>query len=129
MTGGRRAFAIGFVFTLAIAAAVFTLRPHVARHWALYLGTPQQMGAAHLFLDPFPNAYSCETRVKVFAANAERAFCKSRYEFELGSASDALLAADFNPFSPAAWFCLPRWAVAFSEARTRRVPSRSQNRR
>ncbi len=106
-----RPFAIGFVLTLLVGALLASTRPHVVERWALYLGSPEAPSSAHLFLDPFPNAYSCETRVRVFAANAERAFCRSHVEFEIGNALDATLAADFDPFSPASWFCLPRWAT------------------
>ncbi len=105
----RRFFAVGFVLTLLTSASLSIARPHVVERWALYLGSPQSPTAAHLFLDPFPSAYSCQTRVNVFRANAERAFCRSHLEFEIGNASDATLAADFNPFSPASWFCLPGW--------------------
>ena len=111
MRGVRRSFAIGFVIALAIGAMLIAARPHVVERWALYLGPSQQTSASHLFLDPFPNAASCDVRVKVFAANFEHAFCKSRYELVLGTSTDAVLAADFDPSSPAAWFCLPRWAT------------------
>ncbi len=101
------------IIALAVLGAILSVlafvRPHVVERWALYLGSPDAPGSAHLFLDPFPNDYSCETRVKVLAANAERAFCRSHREFEFGNASDATLAADFDPFSPASWFCLPGW--------------------
>ena len=118
----RRAFAVGFAIALVFGALVFTARPHVVERWALYLGSPQAPSAAHLFLDPFPSAYSCRTRVRLFIANAERAFCTSYYAFEVGSASDALLAADFDASSPAAWFCLPRRRSPFPVARVRPRP-------
>ena len=94
----------------ALAVALLTLalvRPHVVERWALYLGAPSDVRGAHLFLDPFPDATSCETRVRTFEANGERAFCASRRQFEFGSAQDAVLAADFDPFFAYAWYCSP----------------------
>jgi hypothetical protein len=93
---------------LAVALlALAALRPHLVERWALYLGSPSDVRSAHLFLDPFPDAASCETRVRTFEANGESAFCSSRHEFEFGSAQDAVLAADFDPFFAYAWYCSP----------------------
>jgi len=114
MMGVRGRFAVGLA-ALAVGFSLAGANPHVVERWALYLGSPQPPGSAQLFLDPFPDSYSCESRVRVFTANAEHAFCRSRYEFELGNAADAVLAADFNPLSPAAWFCAPRWGRRSSE--------------
>ena len=131
--GTRRWFYAGFVVTLVLACGLLAARPHIVERWALYLGSPREMQSAHLFLDPFPDAWSCDVRVRTFTANAERAFCKSRYELEIGTANDARLAADFDPFSPAAWFCFPRWIgrtnVALYEGRTQTARERSQTRR
>jgi len=94
----------------ALAVSLLTLavvRPHLVERWALYLGSPSDVRGAHLFLDPFPDATSCETRVRTFEANGERAFCASRRQFEFGSAQDAVLAADFDPFFAYAWYCSP----------------------
>jgi len=130
VTGIRRSFAIGFAAVLVLGASLASARPHVVERYGLYLGS-QQQATAHLFLDPFPNAYSCEVRVKVFAANAEPAFCRSHYELEVGSGNDAILAADFDPFSAAAWYCIPRWIgrlnVALSSgSRTRSAQPQAQ---
>ncbi len=101
--GTRAIGLLAFVATLGAAAVA---RPHVVDRYALYLGEPHG-ATAHLFLDPFPNEWSCETRVRAFAANGEKAFCTGRHVFELGSGTDALLAADFDPFFAAAWICAP----------------------
>ena len=95
--------ALGCLLCVAILA-----RPHVAEQWALYLGSPLKPSSATLFLDPFPDATSCDSRVQIFAANGERAFCAEHPVLEFGYAIDSALAADFNRLSPAAWFCSPR---------------------
>jgi hypothetical protein len=92
----------------AVLCALLAVRPHVVDRWALYLGTPSAPNQARLFLDPFPDAASCESRARVFAANAERAFCTDRRELEFGTALDAVLAADFDPFFANSWYCSPR---------------------
>ncbi len=100
------------IIALAVLGAILSVlafvRPHVVERWALYLGSPADMKDAHLFLDPFPDAVSCETRVQTFAANDERAFCAGRRGIEFGTARDEVLAEDFNPFFAFAWYCSPR---------------------
>jgi hypothetical protein len=91
----------------AFVCALAATRPHIAERWALYLGNPATPGAARLFLDPFPDAGSCEATVLVFTANAERAFCSGRMALEFGTAADAVLAADFESLVPRAWYCVP----------------------
>jgi len=98
-------FALVLVAVFACALAV--VRPHLAERWGLYLGSSADRAHAVLFLDPFPSDATCETRVAVFAANAERAFCASRRVLQFGDGDDAVLAADFNPLWPASWFCRP----------------------
>ena len=75
----------------AVLCALLAVRPHVVDRWALYLGTPSAPNQARLFLDPFPDAASCESRARVF-----------------GTALDAVLAADFDPFFANSWYCSPR---------------------
>ena len=65
------------------------MRPHVAERWGLYLGSPADRARAVLFLDPFPSDATCETRVKVFATNAEHAFCAARHVLQFGDGDDA----------------------------------------
>jgi hypothetical protein len=98
-------FALVLVSVFACALAV--VRPHVAERWGLYLGSPADRARAVLFLDPFPSDATCETRVKVFATNAEHAFCAARHVLQFGDGDDAVLAADFNPLWPASWLCRP----------------------
>ncbi len=96
---------------VALAAALVAIagaRPHVVERWALYLGSASDAKDAHLFLDPFPDAASCETRVRTFEANDERAFCSGHRELAFGGRYDAVLAADFDPFFSFAWYCSPR---------------------
>jgi hypothetical protein len=99
---------VAWVALTAVLFALVAARPHVVERWALYLGSPDDVKHAHLFLDPFPDAWSCETRVATFEANEERAFCSGHREVEFGGAYDAVLAADFDPFFSYAWYCSPR---------------------
>jgi hypothetical protein len=98
---------IALVLIAAFACTLAVVRPHVAERWGLYLGSPADRAHAVLFLDPFPNDATCETRAEVFAENAERAFCTGRHVLQFGDGDDALLAADFNPLWPASWVCRP----------------------
>jgi hypothetical protein len=103
-----------------VAGALLVAQPHVVDRYALYLGSPAKSAQARLYLDPFPDDASCESRVRLFATNGERAFCSGRREFEIGTATDTLLAADFKRLVPALWFCLPRFggrSIALREPR------------
>jgi hypothetical protein len=97
----------GIALALSLCALAVA-RPHVAQRWALYLGSPTSAQKARLFLDPFPTFGSCDATVRVFTANAERAFCLERRELEFGTGADAVLAADFGSLVPRAWYCRPR---------------------
>ncbi len=107
-----------FVFVAVLGAAAIA-RPHVVDRYALYLGEPHGARPAHLFLDPFPNEWSCETRVRAFEANKEHAFCTGRHTLEIGAGDDALLAADFNPFFAPAWLCTPRTSTGAQQVAPR----------
>jgi hypothetical protein len=94
---------------LVVALCAATLsQPHVVRHWALYLGSPEARQDAELYLDPFPSELSCVRQARVFERNAERAFCADRFQLEFGNAADAVLAADFQRLLPIGWYCTPR---------------------
>jgi hypothetical protein len=102
-----------------IGCALVATRPHVVQRYALYLGSAASPQTAHLYLDPFPDRISCESRVATFRANREAAFCAGGPRLEIGSADDAILAADFARLFPPGWYCIPRlrrygprpWAV------------------
>jgi hypothetical protein len=104
------------ILAMLVLCAITFARPHVVERWALYLGAAHGPRPAQLFLDPFPSAASCESRVLAFAANGERAFCASHRELEFGTAADETLAADFNPLLPASWRCAPRRPVLAERA-------------
>jgi len=96
-------------------------RPHVVERWALFLGSAADPRNATLYLDPFPNDWSCESRARLFRANAEPAFCGGRLELSFGAATDAVLAADFNgPWALGA-YCRPRQRVRVTEPGTAEV--------
>jgi len=102
--------AVAWLALGGVICGLFVARPHVVERWALYLGSPSAPRSATLYLDPFPNDWSCETRARLFRANAEPAFCAGRRELAFGAATDAVLAADFNgPWALGA-YCRPRRA-------------------
>jgi hypothetical protein len=97
----------GLVALALLACAALLARPHAVQRYALYLGTPESPQTAHLFLDPFPDRPSCESRVALFRSNGERAYCSGGTVLEIGGADDAVLAAEFSRWFPAGWYCSP----------------------
>lgn len=107
----RRAVAtVTWLALVAAATVAFVTQPHVVERWALYLGPGPVPSQGRLFLDPFPNAMSCESRVRLFQRNGESAFCASRRELAFGSRTDAILAADFQRIVFGGAYCAPRVA-------------------
>jgi hypothetical protein len=114
----RRGFATAMWLALvAVATVAFVAQPHVVERWALYLGPGPAPSRGRLFLDPFPNAMSCESRVRLFHRNGESAFCASRRELAFGSRTDAILAADFQRIIFGGAYCAPRTARQFAAAK------------
>ncbi|MBD5656006.1 MAG: hypothetical protein IAI50_12630 [Candidatus Eremiobacteraeota bacterium] len=100
----------------AVLCALVVVQPHVVERWALYLGSQTAPQNARLYLDPFPNAVSCESRVRLFRANAEPAFCAGRRELAFGGRTDAILAVDFKRLVGGA-YCAPRRTRGSSQQR------------
>jgi hypothetical protein len=100
------------LLALAFALSAYSLslsRPRFVERWALYLGSERDPAHAHLFLDPFPDRISCESRVTLFTRNLEKAFCAERSAFALDSTGDSLLAAEFRVLSAFGSYCFPHW--------------------
>jgi hypothetical protein len=80
---------------LAIPATV--LASYVDRQWSLY--TASDAGSAyHLFLDPFPDARSCEADAAIVRRNGGSAQCRSRYVLALDRGLHDRLAREFLAF-------------------------------
>ncbi len=88
---------------LAIPAAV--LASYVDRQWSLY--TASEAGSAYrLFLDPFPDARSCEADAAIIRRNGGSAECRSRYVLALDRGVRDRLAWEFlSPANPFARIC------------------------
>jgi hypothetical protein len=79
-------------------ALIFVLaRPHVVRHWGLYVVSNHgESRTARLFLDPFPDQVACELRRYDLEAQGAEGLCKSSLDFEWGTTVDRSLASDFS---------------------------------
>jgi len=100
------------LLALAFAFSAYSLslsRPRFVERWALYLGSERDPAHAHLFLDPFPDKVSCESRVTLFTRNLEKAFCSESSAFAIDSTGDTLLAAEFRVLSAFGSYCFPHW--------------------
>jgi hypothetical protein len=88
---------------LGIPAAV--LGSYVDREWSLY--TAGDAGSAyHLFLDPFPDAHSCEVDAAIVRRNGGSAQCRSRFVLALDRGLHDRLAWEFlSPANPFARIC------------------------
>ena len=88
---------------LGIPAAV--LASYVDRQWSLY--TASDAGSAyHLFLDPFPDAHSCEVDAAIVRRNGGAAQCRSRFVLALDRGLHDRLAWEFlSPANPFARIC------------------------
>ena len=116
----RWAFAL---VALAFALSAYSLavaRPRFVDRWALYLGSERDPAHAHLFLDPFPDKISCESRVRLFTRNLEKAFCADRSAFAIDSTGDTILAAEFRVLSAFGSYCFPHWRQTSRNPRTTR---------
>ncbi|HUA09164.1 MAG TPA: hypothetical protein VMA98_07795 [Candidatus Acidoferrales bacterium] len=94
------------VFALAVLAATIAAfasgNVAVVRHWSLYAATNPR-AAYHLFLEPFPDAHTCEIdREKILAAGGG-ARCSSRLVLSVDRAREEQLFWDFfsiaNPWN------------------------------
>jgi hypothetical protein len=111
-------------WTFALVALAFGLtayslavaRPRFVERWALYLGSQRDPAHARLFLDPFPDKISCESRVIVFTRNLEKAFCAERSAFAIDSTGDTILAAEFRVLSAFGSYCFPHRQRPFGRA-------------
>jgi hypothetical protein len=99
-------FAVIAAITLAllgIPAAV--LASYVDRQWSLYTASDAS-SAYHLFLDPFPDARSCEVDAKIVRRNGGAAQCRRRYVLSLDRSLRDRLAWEFlSPANPFAKIC------------------------
>jgi hypothetical protein len=88
---------------LGIPTAV--LASYVDREWSLY--TASDAGSAyHLFLDPFPDAHSCEADAAIVRRNGGSAQCRSRLVLALDRGLHDRLAWEFlSPANPFARIC------------------------
>jgi hypothetical protein len=88
---------------LGIPAAV--LASYVDRQWSLYTAVDDR-SAYHLFLDPFPDARSCEVDAAIVRRNGGSAQCRSRYVLALDRGLHDRLAWEFlSPANPFARMC------------------------
>ncbi|HTA40498.1 MAG TPA: hypothetical protein VK760_15540 [Candidatus Acidoferrales bacterium] len=88
---------------LGIPAAV--LASYVDRQWSLYTASDAS-SAYHLFLDPFPDARSCEVDAKIVRRNGGTAQCRSHYVLSLDRSLRDRLAWEFlSPANPFAKIC------------------------
>jgi hypothetical protein len=109
--------ALAFVLS---AYSVALSQPRFVARWALYLGSEENAAHAHLFLDPFPDKASCESRVALFTKNLEKAFCAEHSSFVLDSTGDTLLADEFRVLSAFGSYCFPHWRQTSRILRTTR---------
>ncbi len=101
---------LGWLAAIAFACALVVARPHVVDCYGLYLGSASAPQDAVLYLDPFPDVISCESRAHLFRNNGERAFCADRRSVAFGSNADAALAVEFARIFPGGRDCAPRKA-------------------
>lgn len=88
----------------AIAAASASVAGHVGQDWALYAA--RRDAPLRLYLDPFPDRFSCEAAAETVREDGDRAQCRSRVAFFIDSRSHDQLAMEFlAPGNPYARFC------------------------
>jgi hypothetical protein len=99
-----------FAVVAAIAVALLgipatVLASYVDRQWSLY--TAADAGSAYrLFLDPFPDARSCEVDAGIVRRNGGTAQCRSRYVLAFDRSLRDRLAWEFlSPANPFAKIC------------------------
>jgi len=85
-----------------LSIVAFTmLDPHPVTRWSLYAAT-DAAAPYRLFLDPFPDARSCDVDRRLILRNGGRADCRSRLVLAVGRGYDSQLAWEFlspaNPF-------------------------------
>jgi hypothetical protein len=100
-----RAAAIAAATLVLVGIPATVLASYVDRQWSLY--TADAPGAAYrLFLDPFPDARSCETDAAIVRRNGGRAQCRSRYVLAFDRGFHDRLAWEFlSPANPFARIC------------------------
>ena len=101
-----RRFALIAVIAIALLAIPATLlASYVDRQWSLY--TASDAGSAYrLFLDPFPDARSCEADAAIVRRNGGSAQCRSRFVLALDRGLHDRLAWEFlSPANPFARIC------------------------
>jgi hypothetical protein len=90
------------VMVAAPAIALASLRPQFETQWALYTATDAK-ATYTLYLDPFPDARSCEVDRRAFLRVGGFARCQSRTVLSFNSAQRDQLFWEFespgNPFS------------------------------
>ena len=93
-----RTFALIAVIAVALLGVPATvLASYVDRQWSLYTATDS--GSAYrLFLDPFPDARSCEIDAAIVRRNGGSAQCRSRYVLALDRGLHDRLARELLSF-------------------------------
>jgi hypothetical protein len=105
------------IVLLGIPAAV--LASYVDRQWSLYTALDAR-SAYGLFLDPFPDARSCEVDAAIVRRNGGAAQCRSRYVLALDRGLHDRLAWEFlSPANPFARICGTAIGLAASRSALR----------
>jgi hypothetical protein len=97
----RQCAPAAIAIVLASIVAFTVLDPHPVTHWSLYAATDAS-AQYRLFLDPFPDAHSCDVDRRLIVQSGGRAVCRSRLALAVGRRYDDQLAWEFlspaNPF-------------------------------
>jgi hypothetical protein len=101
----RRLAVIAVIAIALLAVPVTVLASYVDQQWGLY--TASAPGSAYrLFLDPFPDARSCEVDAAIVRRNGGSAQCRSRFVLALDRGLHDRLAWEFlSPANPFARIC------------------------
>lgn len=101
----RRFAVTAFVALLLLAIPATVLASYVDRQWGLYTAG-DSASSYRLFLDPFPDARSCEVDAAVVRRNGGLAQCRSRYVLAFDRGVRDRLAWEFlSPGNPFARLC------------------------
>ena len=99
-------FAVIAAVTIALLAIpAVVLASYADRQWSLYTASDAR-SEYRLFLDPFPDARSCEVDAAIVRRNGGTAQCRSRYVLALDRSLRDRLAWEFlSPANPVAKIC------------------------
>ena len=101
----RRTAGICTLLVLAATVVAFAANNvRIVRHWSLYAATSPH-AVYHLFLEPFPDARTCETDRKKILAAGGGARCDSRLVLSFRAQEETLFWEFFSIANPWSRIC------------------------